>query len=112
MQNIFLSANAKVGIVFAGKARIRHVLRGRRRAYGNIDVLAVFFLHLAICVDYLCFKRSRELRRDYSFSYRRTHLLEMLDVVFLEAFERCLDEIFKTSFAKEQAVTLRRYDES
>src|SRR3989344_4526549 len=109
MQNIFLAAHAKIGVVLSCKARVRHILRGRRRAYGNIDVLAVFFLHLAICVDYLCFKRSRELRRDYSFSYRRAHLLEMLHVVFLETLERCLDEVFKARLAKEQAVALRRY---
>src|SRR3989344_7204627 len=98
MQNVLLAAHAKIGVVLTGKARIRHILCGRRRAYGNINILPVLLLHLAICVDDLCFKRSRELRRDYSFSYRRTHLLEMLYVVFLEAFERCLDEIFMTSF--------------
>ena len=93
--DVFATANAEIGLMLAREGRARQVLGGRGGAHSDVDVFAIFLLHLRIGIENGLLEIGGEGRLVHRVAHEFRASREFFQILGIQTSDRFRNECIK-----------------
>ena len=101
--------DAKIALLFPGKARTRQIFCCGARSHSDVGILAIAFFKFAIGLEDLLGQVGREFLSDDRVADQGPAAMQLRKVLCIEPFQGVLDKYIKARAFQEVIICRRRY---